>query len=206
MKTISRFLIFPAFLLIFFGCSSSSDTSDSVNENQNSSDSSTDHIPQSSDESRELVVYFSATGNTREAAEKIAELTGAELFELQAAQPYSSEDLDYNDSDSRTSLEQNDENSRPEIQSLPENTEDYDVIYVGFPIWWNDLPRIYSTFFEDMDFTDQVIAPFATSGGSSISKAEARIRDLEPGAIIAEGFLANGASDQDYETWINSVN
>ena len=115
-----------------------------------------------------LVVYFSATGTTKGVAEKIASVTGADLYEIKAAQEYTAEDLDWNDSDSRTTHEQNDPSVRPEIGSDPVSLEGYSTIYIGFPIWWGEEPRIMDTFVESYDFDGITMIPFCTSSSSGI--------------------------------------
>lgn len=112
-----------------------------------------------------VVVYFSATGNTKAAAETLAKMQGADLYEIVPEQPYTAEDLNYNDRSTRATVEQNDENARPAIAGSVDNIEAYDVIYVGFPIWWGDMPRILYTFLDSYDLSGKTIAPFATSGG-----------------------------------------
>src|SRR5699024_1923418 len=127
------------------------------------------------------------TGNTKAVAEIFAEEKNWDIYEIVPEQPYTDADLDYNDSSSRSTVEQNDENARPAISGSIENIEDFDVIYVGFPIWWGDMPRILYTFFDNYDLSGKTIAPFATSGGSGISGAVESIRELEPEATVTEG-------------------
>lgn len=153
-----------------------------------------------------LVVYFSATGNTKAVAEAFAEAQDADLYEIAPEQPYTDEDLNYNDSSTRATVEQNDENARPAISGSVENIGDYDVIYVGFPIWWGDMPRILYTFFDSYDLSGKTIAPFATSGGSGISRAVQSIEALEPGATVTEGLLTSGSSaESDLTEWLSSI-
>ncbi|MFQ9984925.1 MAG: flavodoxin [Lachnospiraceae bacterium] len=156
--------------------------------------------------SRALVVYFSATGNTRAVAETIAEMQSADLYEIVPEQSYTDEDLNYNDSSSRATVEQRDENARPAILGGVENIEDYDVIYVGFPIWWGDMPRILCTFFDSYDLSEKTIAPFATSGGSGISRAVQSIEALEPQAAVTEGLLTSAANaESDVAEWLSGI-
>lgn len=134
-----------------------------------------------------LVVYFSATGNTESVARTLAQLQSAELYAIVPTEPYTEEDLDYNNESSRANIEQNDENARPQISGTIENIEDYDVIYVGFPIWWGTLLRILCTFFDTYDLSGKTIAPFCTSGSSGIDEAVRMIETLEPDADVREG-------------------
>lgn len=135
-----------------------------------------------------LVVYFSATGNTRSVAETIAELQNADLYEIVPEQPYTDVDLNYSDNSSRATVEQNDKGARPSISGTIENIADYDVIYVGFPIWWGDMPRILYTFFDTYDLSGKTVIPFCTSGSSGISGAVNSIKTLEPEATVLDGL------------------
>lgn len=153
-----------------------------------------------------LVIYFSATGNTKVVAESLAELQGADLYEIVPEQRYTDEDLNYNDPSTRASVEQNDESARPAISGGIDNIEDYDVIYVGFPIWWGDIPRILNTFFDTYDLSGKTIAPFCTSGGSGISRAVQSITELEPSAIVTDGLRANASNaEDDLIQWLNTI-
>lgn len=153
-----------------------------------------------------MIVYFSATGNTKAVAEIFAAALDADLYEIVPVQPYTDEELNYNDSSTRATVEQNDENARPAISGSVENIGDYDVIYVGFPIWWGDMPRILYTFFDSYDLSGKTIAPFATSGGSGISKAVQSIEALEPEAAVTEGLLTSGSrAESDLTEWLGSI-
>lgn len=117
-----------------------------------------------------LVAYFSASGVTAKAAKKLAEVAGADLFEIRPAVPYTSADLNWMDKKSRSSVEMNDPAFRPAIAGKMEGMEQYDVVFVGFPIWWYVAPTIINTFLESYDFSGKTIVPFATSGGSGMGK------------------------------------
>lgn len=153
-----------------------------------------------------LVVYFSATGNTKAVAETLSEIQGADLYEIVPEEPYSDEDLDYSDRSHRAIAEQDDENARPAISGGMDNISDYDVIYIGYPIWWGDMPRIMYTFFDTYDFSGKTIAPFCTSGGSGLSGTPDVIAELEPEATVTEG-LHTSASDAEFELegWLSSI-
>ena len=143
-----------------------------------------------------LVVYFSATGNTKAVAETLAELQGADIFEIVPEQPYTDEDLNYNDRTTRATAEQNDPNVRPAISGNITDFEQYEVVYVGFPIWWGDMPRILYTFFDAYDFSGKTIAPFCTSGGSGLSGTPGTIAELESGATVLDGLhVSDSAAD-----------
>ena len=117
--------------------------------------------------SKKLVAYFSASGTTKEAAERLAKAAGADLFEIKPTIPYTSADLNWMDKESRSSVEMNDPDSRPEIAETMPNMADYDTVFIGFPIWWYVAPHIIHTFVESYDFSGKTLVPFATSGGSA---------------------------------------
>ncbi len=151
-----------------------------------------------------LVAYFSASGVTKAAAQQLAEVAGADLHEIRPEVPYTDADLDWQDKQSRSSIEMKDKNSRPAITGKLQNMQDYDVIYVGFPIWWYTCPTIINTFMEAYDFNGKTVIPFATSGGSSIKKACKDLEDTYPNVNWKEGKLLNHASKDDMKKWIES--
>ena len=148
-----------------------------------------------------LVAYFSVTGTTEKAAKLIVEVTSGTLCEIQPEKEYVTADLDWHDKSSRSSVEMSNAESRPALKANPENPADYDIIYIGFPIWWNSAPRIINTFIESNDFAGKVIIPFATSGGSSISNAEKELRETYPDMKWQKGQLLNGAPKEDIKKW-----
>ena len=121
-------------------------------------------------EKKPLVVYFSATGTTARAARMIADVTGGTLCEIVPQQTYTSDDLDWNDKQSRSSVEMNNPDSRPAVKDTKIDFAAYDVIFIGYPIWWNQAPRIINTFIESHDLKSKTLVPFATSGGSGIKQ------------------------------------
>ena len=149
-----------------------------------------------------LVAYFSATGTTERAAQALAEATGADLFEIEAAEPYTAADLNWNNSSSRSSLEMNDDAARPAIAQTISSLEAYDTVFVGFPVWWYIEPRIIDTFLESYDFTGRTIIPFATSGGSGLGEAPARMAAICPGATVKRGGLLNNPSPAAVEKFV----
>ena len=151
--------------------------------------------------SKKLVAYFSASGTTKKAAERLAKAAGADLFEIRPAIPYTSADLNWMDKKSRSSVEMNDPDSRPEIAETMPNMADYDTVFIGFPIWWYVAPHIIHTFLESYDFTGKTLVPFATSGGSGMGKTVDELRKLCPNADWKAGKLVNGASDQALAAW-----
>lgn len=151
---------------------------------------------------KELVAYFSATGTTKRAAERLAKAVGADLYEIKPAVPYSAADLNWHDGRSRSSVEMNDSASRPELADTDARIENYDTIFLGFPIWWYMAPRIISSFLEAYDFSDKRIVLFATSGGSGFGKAAAELkRSVDSSADLIEGRLLNGISDAELASW-----
>jgi flavodoxin len=149
-----------------------------------------------------LVAYFSASGVTRGVAQQLAEVTGGTLHEIKPEQPYTDADLDWHDKQSRSSVEMQDKKSRPAITDKLADMNDYDVIYVGFPIWWYTCPTIINTFMETYDFKGKTVIPFATSGGSSIKKACEDLKAAYPDVDWKEGKLLNGTSKAELETWV----
>lgn len=134
-----------------------------------------------------LVAYFSTRGVTAKVAEKLAKETGADLFEIEPESPYTDGDLNWQDKGSRSSVEMNNRKSRPEIRSQVKNMEQYDVVFVGFPVWWYREPSIIDTFMETYDFNGKTVVPFATSGGSSVGDAGKNMQVLAPGAKVVTG-------------------
>ena len=129
-------------------------------------------------------------------------MAGADLHEIKPAQTYTDADLDWRDKQSRSTVEMKDKNSRPAIVRDLQNSADYDVIYVGFPIWWYTAPTIINTFMEAYDFKGKTVIPFATSGGSSIKKACEDLKATYPDVNWKEGKLLNRTSKKDLETWV----
>ena len=153
-----------------------------------------------------LVAYFSATGTTKGVAEKIASVTGGDLYEILAAEPYTADDLNYNDRNSRSTKEQNDKNVRPQIGSEDISLEGYTTIYLGFPIWWGEEPRILDTFVEKYSFEGITVIPFCTSGGSGIGRSGPNMEALAGSGIWLEGKRFSGnVSEADLQSWIDGL-
>lgn len=134
-----------------------------------------------------LVAYFSAGGVTAKVARKLADGTGADLFEIKPEIPYTADDLNWRNSKSRSSIEMEDRSSRPAIAEKLDNMADYDVVFVGFPVWWYREPSIIDTFMEQYDFTGKTVIPFATSGSSGIGDSGRNMQELAKGAVVVEG-------------------
>ena len=151
-----------------------------------------------------LVAYFSATGTTKGVAEKIAAVTGGDMYEILAAEPYSDADLNYNDSSSRSTKEQNDKSVRPEIGSEELSLEGYTTLYLGFPIWWGEEPRILDTFVETYSFDGITVIPFCTSGGSGIGRSGSNMEELAGSGTWLEGERFSGSvSEEELQDWIS---
>lgn len=155
--------------------------------------------------SKILVVYFSATGTTARAAEKLANVTGGELYTITPAKSYTSADLDWNDKQSRSSVEMNDPKSRPAIKGKKENIADYDVVFIGYPIWWDLAPRVINTFIENHNLKGKTVIPFATSGGSTLTGSAAALKRSYPSLNWKEGRLLNRTDERTIRTWIEKL-
>lgn len=154
-----------------------------------------------------LVAYFSATGTTKKVAQNLAKAVNADIYEIKPLTPYTSADLNWHDSNSRSSVEMNDKSARPEIAEDNFSVKDYDIIYLGFPIWWGTAPRIINTFLEKQDFANKKIIIFATSGSSSIGNTD---KDLKPSisssAKIIKGKTLNGnPSVEELTEWVKTL-
>ncbi len=156
--------------------------------------------------SKVLVAYFSASGITKGVAEKLANVVEGDLYEIIPEKPYTKADLNWMDKNSRSSIEMKDKSFRPEITGTVENIKEYDIIYVGFPIWWYVAPTIINTFLESYDLSGKTIIPFATSGGSGMGNT---IEELKPSAIGAkvlngERFKAS-VTEKELENWAHKL-
>ena len=153
-----------------------------------------------------LVAYFSATGTTAAAAKQLAAAAGADLYEIKPAVPYTKDDLNWMNKKSRSSVEMNDKSSRPELADKSAAISGYDLILVGFPIWWYVAPTIINTFLESYDFAGKKIVLFATSGGSGFGKAVESLKGSAPGSEIAEGKILNRIPDAaELRKWVESL-
>lgn len=156
--------------------------------------------------SKVLVAYFSATGTTKGVAEHIANGLNAEIYEIIPEEPYTDADLDYSDNNSRSTIEMNDASSRPAISGSVENIEQYDIVFIGYPIWWGEAPRIVSTFVESYDFSGKTVVPFCTSGRSGVGSSATNLEQLTSGAAWMEGKRLNGGDSQDtVMEWVNGL-
>ena len=165
----------------------------------------TDKAP-SDDHKKVLVVFFSATGTTKRAAEKIASIEDADVYEIKAENEYTEADLNWHDSGSRTTKEQNDKKARPAIGSAPVSLDGYEKIYVGYPIWWGEEPRIMDTFVESHDFGAASVIPFCTSSSSGIGRSGKNLAENANGGNWLEGRRFGGnVSESELRSWIEGM-
>lgn len=179
--------------------SAEENTSETVEEVQQTEDTSVE-------EDSVLVVYFSVTGNTKDIAEKIASVTNADIYEIVPAQEYTDDDINWHDDNSRTSHEQNDPAARPEIASDPVSLEGYSIIYIGFPIWWGEEPRIMDTFVEQYNFDGINMIPFCTSGSSGIGNSGKNLEENAGSGNWLEGQrFGAGTPESEIQSWIDGL-
>ena len=153
-----------------------------------------------------LVAYFSASGETARLAKTLAGVTGGDLFEIRPETAYTAADLDWMDKKSRSTLEMSDGKSRPAIADTVQNMAQYDTVFVGFPIWWYQAPRIIETFLESYDFAGKTVIPFATSGGSGMGKTDSLLKAVCPAARWLPGKrLSSRESAAALQKWIDTI-
>ncbi|MDD3222848.1 MAG: flavodoxin [Clostridia bacterium] len=213
MKKITSLLLIAAFSFSLVACGSRQEANSKTTESENVT---TEEKPTETTETAEesdaeetndtLVVYFSNTGNTKAIAEKIANGLDADIYEIIAEVPYTDADLDYNDNNSRSTQEMNDPSARPAISGSVENMEQYDTIYIGYPIWWGEAPRILDTFVELYDFTDKTVIPFCTSASSGMGSSASGLESLAGSGNWLDGQRFSGSeSDETVMEWVNGL-
>lgn len=206
MKTFTA--LFLAVLMVFAlaACGENNAGTDQNEPDPSPAESGGKSSADGSDTAKVLVAYFSATSTTEGMAQTIADCLGADLYEITPEQPYTDADLDYHDDNSRSTLEMNDPDARPAISGSVENMEQYDIVFLGYPIWWGEAPKILSTFVERYDFSGKTIVPFCTSGGSGIGSSASPLEDLTNGAAWLSGTrFSGGASRSSVVEWINGL-
>lgn len=157
--------------------------------------------------SKKLVAYFSASGVTAKVAETLSEAIGADLYEIEPEVPYTKADLNWMDKQSHSTIEMNDPASRPAIKGMRDNMDDYDTVFVGFPIWWYVAPTIINTFLESYDLTGKTIIPFATSGSSGIGKTNEKLQPSCPNSKLIEGkVFKKSVSKSELAIWADGLN
>lgn len=183
--------------------------SDNVSDTENAGLSETQQPEAETSEmqgSKVLVAYFSATGTTEGVAKHIANGLNADIYEIIPEEPYTDADLNYNDNNSRSTIEMNDKASRPAISGSVENMDQYDIVFIGYPIWWGDAPRIVSTFVESYDFSGKTVVPFCTSGGSGVGSSATNLEQLTSDVAWMEGRRLSGSDSQEtVMEWVNSL-
>ena len=223
MKRIIEILLCASLVLCMGGCGKKTPTSESsttTTASQASRASESESVSESNEVTETeaptesttaagsdiLVIYFSATGTTKGIAEKIAEFTSADLYEITAAIPYSDEDREWTNSDSRCTKEQNDTSVRPEISSEKISLDGYTTIYIGYPIWFGQEPRIMDTFVESYNFDGITMIPFCTSGSSGIGQSGKNLAaNAGSGNWIEGKRFAGNASDEEIKEWVESM-
>lgn len=155
-----------------------------------------------STDSKSVVCYFSASGTTAKAAQRIADLTGFPVYEIVPEAVYTEADLDWRDSLSRSYVEMHDFSIRPALRDSVTDLSEYSVVFLGYPNWWNTHPTVINTFIESNDLQGKTIVPFMTSGGSNIINSEQKLREQYPDLTFGKGLLMNDVSDKDIENWV----
>lgn len=222
MKKITSILLALVLIFSFTACSnSSSDSESSTNSapadtqstnsaaaDTQSTDKSADNDTNSSSNSKVLVVYYSATGSTKAVAETIANTAGADLFEITPVAPYTSDDLNWTDDNSRVSVEHNDESKRDVelTQVTPDNWDDYDTVFVGYPIWWGIAAWPVNNFVKGNDFSGKTVIPFCTSSSSGLGQSGDLLADMAGTGDWQDGErFSSGASSSNVESWVNGL-
>ena len=189
-------LSIAAVCLVAVACGNNGKKAEVVNENVET---------QNDNNMKTLVAYFSATGTTEALAQKIAEVTGGTLYQIKPEVPYTAADLDWTNKKSRSTVEMQDPASRPAIVKDLEDADAYGTIFIGFPVWWYTAPTIINTFLESYDFSGRTVVFFATSGGSSINKANKQFAAEYTALDWKEGKVLNNATKADVEAWVKSL-
>ena len=174
------------------------------NTEENTADRSNTGNRETSDRQKIAIIYFSATGTTKKVAGYIKELTGGDLIEIVPKDKYTDSDLNYNNSNSRSTREQNDSSVRPEISNTID-TDSYDVIYLGYPIWWGDAPRIILTFLDESNLSGKTVIPFCTSGSSGIATSVNYFKNNYKNVNWLDGKRLS-SSQSEVKAWVNSLN
>lgn len=213
MKKLTSILLALVLVFSFAACSNNSDNSastanstTSVPTGTQSTDESSDNNADRSSNSKILVVYYSATGSTKAVAETIADTTGADLFEITPVDPYTSDDLNWTDDNSRVSIEHNDESKRdvPLTKTTSDNWADYDTVFIGYPIWWGIAAWPVNNFVKGNDFSGKTVIPFCTSTSSGLGQSGDLLADMAGTGNWQDGErFSSGASSSKVESWVN---
>lgn len=215
MKRYFTLLIAVLLCLTFAGCNTDSNTeskpdtlSSATNDtSQTSIDSNNDIADSIENEKKILIAYFSCTGTTEQVAKYIESAMQADLYRITPEVPYTSADLDYNDSSTRATKEQQDASARPAISGTIENISDYDVIFIGYPIWWGEAPKIIYTFLESYNFSGKTMIPFCTSSSSGIGSSDAALHSLceEDTEWLSGKRFSRSSTENEVMQWVNGL-
>ncbi len=183
----------------------SSSNTQGTSPNQQEENNSNQNNEDNNSNKKIAIIYFSATGTTKKVAEYIKNATSGDLIEIIPKEKYTDDDLNYANDNSRTSQEQNDSNARPEIANNI-NTNDYDVIYLGYPIWWGNVPKIILTFLDSNNLNDKTIIPFCTSGSTPITTSFNTLKNYNKNVTWIEGKrFSSNTSQNEINSWVNSL-
>ena len=210
MKKFFAILLTLLLVLVLAACGDSADeevsTLPATNETPAETPAEEPEEDNAGTEGGTLVVYFSMTGTTKGVAEKIAAITGADMYEIKAAQEYTDADLNYNDPQTRATVEQKDPTARPEIGSDPVSLDGYTTVYIGYPIWWGEEPRIMDNFVESYDFDGITVIPFCTSGSSGIGRSGENLADNAGSGNWLDGQRFSGSTtEEELCAWIEGL-
>ena len=208
------YLFLTIFLIFMFAGCGNNTSVDNSSENTTQSEIVKENLdsqkeieqPKDNDSIKIAVVYFSATGNTKMIAEYIAEEFNTDTYQIIPEQEYTSEYLDWTDSNSRASVEHNSPDFRPEIAGELPDLSSYDTIFIGYPIWWGEAPNIVKGFVENVDFSDKTVIPFCTSASSDIGSSGKNLAELTDGATWLEGQrFSSNVEKSDVIEWVNGL-
>ncbi len=214
MKKLTSILLALVLVFSFAACSNNSDNSASTANSTTSAptdaptDESSDNNTNSYSNSKILVVYYSATGSTKAVAATIADTAGADLFEITPVDPYTSDDLNWTNDNSRVSVEHNDESKRdvPLTKTTPDNWADYDTVFIGYPIWWGIAAWPVNNFVKGNDFSGKTVIPFCTSSSSGLGQSGDLLADMAGTGNWQDGErFSSGASSSNVESWVNGL-
>ena len=186
-----------------------SEAAENTTQPESSAEDTTEAAPseETPETGKVLVAYFSATGHTKTVAEQVRAAADADLYEIVPQEPYTADDLDYNTDGCRANREQNDDSARPAIAGAVDNMDAYDVVLLGYPIWWGQAPKIVCTFLESYDFSGKTIIPFCTSGGSGIDGSLSALQALAPDADWLDGQrFRSGVDAAEVQDWVSGLN
>lgn len=203
-KSIAIICVLAMLATLLIACNQTSFPSDSSNNSQNSESGGSEN---GFNDKNILIAYFSCTGTTKSVAKKIQNVLNCDTFEILPEIPYTDADLNYSNSSCRANVEQNDASARPAIANSVENMDEYDVVFVGYPIWWGKAPKIIYAFLEQYDLSGKTIVPFCTSGSSSVSGSEGDLHALQTSATWKSGVrFSSSTTINTISAWIDSLN